>query len=90
MEGYIVTELKRDSDMQEYECLVNKPKHYQLFPGMQAVDVIRRTLSMEEFVGYLKGNSLKYRLRAGKKGDATQDLAKAAWYEKELRELLEG
>lgn len=64
--------------------MVNAPPHYALFPDMQAVDIIRKTLTRDEFVGYLKGNVLKYRLRAGKKKDAMQDIQKADWYETEL------
>ena len=60
---------------------VNSPSHYQLYPGMEAIDVIRKVLTEDEFIGYCKGASLKYRLRAGKKDDITQELAKAAIYE---------
>lgn len=64
---------------------VNKPKHYELFPNVEAIDVIQQVLSAEEFQGYLKGNALKYRLRAGKKENAMEDLAKANWYETRLQ-----
>lgn len=66
---------------------INNPQHYQLFPDMQAIDVIKATLSPEEFTGYLKGNALKYRLRAGDKGPAEKCLAKANWYQAALRAL---
>jgi hypothetical protein len=59
---------------------VTNPKHYDLFPGQQSIDVIRAALTPEEFSGFCKGNALKYRLRAGEKGDAAEDLAKANWY----------
>lgn len=59
---------------------VTNPKHYDLFPGQQSIDVIQAALTPEEFAGFCKGNALKYRLRAGEKGDAAQDLAKANWY----------
>jgi len=60
---------------------VNKPSHYQLFPdGTQAIDVIKATLTPEEFRGYCKGNALKYRLRAGKKDALQQDIDKAETY----------
>jgi hypothetical protein len=64
-----------------------KPMHYQLFPDMEAIAVIREVLTVDEYIGYLKGNILKYRLRAGKKGDALTDLNKAEDYEIELQEL---
>ena len=64
---------------------VNNPKHYDLFPDQQVIDVIQAALTEEEFVGYCKGNALKYRLRAGDKGDALKCLAKANWYQNKLR-----
>lgn len=60
--------------------LINKPKHYQLIGDLDAIDVIERVLTPEQFKGYLIGNFLKYRLRAGQKDDALQDLAKSEWY----------
>jgi len=60
--------------------LINNPKHYQLIGGLEAIDVIERTLTPEQFKGYLIGNFLKYRCRMGQKDDALQDLAKSEWY----------
>jgi hypothetical protein len=54
---------------------VNHPPHYQSAAGIEAIDVI------EAFdLGFCLGNTVKYVLRAGKKGDALEDLKKAAWY----------
>lgn len=64
---------------------VNNPAHYDLFPGQQSIDVIQAALTPEEFAGFCKGNFLKYRLRAGEKGDPIQCLAKANWYRDKLR-----
>lgn len=66
---------------------INNPQHYQLFPDIQAIDVIKAVLTPEEYIGYLKGNALKYRLRAGDKGPAEKCLAKANWYQGQLRAL---
>jgi hypothetical protein len=66
---------------------VTNPAHYDLFPGQQAIDVIQAALTPEEFRGYLKGNALKYRLRAGEKGDPAKCLAKASWYRDRLWSL---
>lgn len=53
---------------------VNHPPHYQA-GGLEAIDVI------EAFdLGFCLGNTVKYVLRAGRKGDATEDLKKARWY----------
>lgn len=53
---------------------VNHPAHYQS-GGIEAIDVI------EAFeLGFNLGNAAKYILRAGRKGDALEDLKKAHWY----------
>ena len=66
---------------------VESPKHYMLFPGMEAIDVIQKALTPDEFIGFCKGNALKYRLRAGDKGPAEKCIAKAHWYQDYLRNL---
>lgn len=66
---------------------ISSPKHYKVFPGVDSIDVIEKALSKEEFVGFCKGNILKYRLRAGNKGPADQCIAKANWYRDVLLEL---
>ena len=69
--------------------VVNKPKHYMLFAdGMESFDVIALTLDPKEYVGFLKGNILKYRLRAGKKGDADICIAKSDWYAAKLEDFV--
>lgn len=68
---------------------INNPAHYMLFPGQEAIDVIRAALTPEEFAGYLKGSVLKYRLRAGEKGPAEKCIAKANWYQAKLRAGIE-
>ena len=60
--------------------MVHKPPHYQFF-GLQALRIIRDSMTEDEFRGYCMGNALKYRLRAGKKGDIEEDIAKALVYE---------
>lgn len=63
---------------------VNHPKHYKIAPEVEAIDIIRASLTPEQFKGYLLGNFLKYRLRAGDKGDLNQDIQKSNWYKREL------
>lgn len=63
---------------------VNHPSHYKRYP-VEVIDIIRHVLGPEGFKAYCIGNELKYRLRAGDKGDAAQDLAKAMKY-REFRE----
>ena len=65
---------------------VNSPPHYNK-GGIECIDAIRAMLSSEEFIGYLRGNSLKYRWRFRYK-NGIEDLEKAEWYEKRLKEEL--
>ena len=64
---------------------VNHPKHYAIAPGVEAIDIIKASLTPEQFEGYLLGNFLKYRLRAGDKDDLQQDIAKSNWYRERLK-----
>ena len=59
--------------------MVNSPSHYQL-NGVEAIDIIKTILTPEEYLGYLKGNALKYIIREPYKGNPVQDVAKAKWY----------
>ena len=61
---------------------VNHPEHYNQ-GTIECIDAIEAMLSHEEFVGYLRGNSLKYRWRFRYK-NGIEDLRKAEWYEKRL------
>lgn len=59
------------------EDVINNPSHYKGRNGLECVDVLQAFLTPEEFLGWCKGNALKYLLRAGKKGSALEDVAKA-------------
>lgn len=53
---------------------VNHPPHYNAHPsGVECVAIC-------EAYTYNVGNAMKYLWRAGLKGDAIEDLEKAAWY----------
>jgi hypothetical protein len=59
---------------------VNHPVHY-CDGGVETIDYIRAKLIMEEFVGYCKGNVIKYISRAGKKTSSPlEDFKKAKAY----------
>lgn len=60
--------------------LVDSPAHYDFFPDLEAIQVIARAMTPEQFYGYCLGNRLKYRLRAGKKDALEQDIAKSDKY----------
>lgn len=71
---------------------VRKPSHYQVFDGVESIEIIARSMTVTEFRGFCMGNVLKYRLRAGKKSELAtmeKDLNKAAFYQ-ELFDLHKG
>ena len=58
---------------------VNHPNHY-CDGGIETIDYIKAKLGPFGFYFYCLGNVIKYVSRAGKKGDETEDLAKAQTY----------
>jgi hypothetical protein len=66
--------------------MVNHPKHYILADGLEFKDVVRATLTSEEYKGCCKGNALKYQFRAGKKDPSKikEDYQKSVWFLNEL------
>lgn len=76
----------------KHEDGVRKPSHYQVFEGVESIEIIARSMTVSEFRGFCLGNVLKYRLRAGKKSEMAtmeKDLNKAAFYQ-ELFDLHKG
>lgn len=69
--------------------MVNHPPHYKSATGVECIIAIQAALTPEEFVGFLKGQVLKYTWRMGKKGSAAEDAKKAAWYNDRLVNVLE-
>lgn len=60
--------------------------HYKDMP-MQPWDVMGSVLSRDEFIGFLKGNVIKYAMRAGRK-EGSDDGNKARHYQQKLNEVL--
>lgn len=58
--------------------MVNHPPHYQ--GKVECIDAIEAALGPDGFAAYCRGNAIKYSFRAGRKGPAGEDLAKARWY----------
>ncbi len=53
---------------------VNHPEHYNAHAsGVECIDVV-------EHMNFNLGNAIKYLWRADEKGNAIEDLQKAAWY----------
>lgn len=71
----------------EKKDMVNHPIHYGGEDNpYECIKVLKEWLSKEEYKGFLKGNTLKYLCRQGKKDDSLQELKKAKWY---LEKLIE-
>lgn len=68
--------------------LVNHPPHYTQ-GGIECIDAIRASMSKEQFLGYCKGNSLKYQWRYEAKG-GVEDLKKAKWYLDRMIQEIQG
>ena len=63
---------------------VNSPSHYTS-GSIECIDAIESMLTKEEFIGFLRGNILKYQWRYKQKNGA-EDLKKAQWYFDKLKE----
>ena len=64
---------------------VNNPNHYRQ-SSTETIDIIKASMTTEEYHGYLKGACMKYMARYKYKGNPIQDLEKAKWY---LNKLIE-
>ena len=66
---------------------VDHPAHYQ--GKHECIDVMRAMFGDVAVKGFCRCNAFKYRFRAGKKdgNSATQDIAKAEWYEEYLMNM---
>lgn len=69
--------------------VVNHPKHYEVWDGLEAKEIVRMLLTEEEYNGWCKGNLIKYRMRAGLKNPQkiVEDIEKAEWFKRELMRI---
>lgn len=67
------------------------PYHDKHYNGciIEPILLMQKHLTKEQFEGFLLGNIIKYRVRAGHKDDAKKDIDKAMRYEQWLREFQE-
>ena len=72
-----------EKEKKEMEHQVNSPDYYNV-GNIETIDLIKASLSQNEFRGYLKGNIFKYLNRHMHKGMPVKDLMKAEWYLKRL------
>lgn len=65
---------------------VNHPTHYNQ-GSLETIDMLKGTLTKEQYTGFLKGNVLKYVSRTEYKGKTLEDYNKAKWYLDKLIDL---
>lgn len=69
--------------------MVNHPPHYTgTDNGIECIDAIRAALGREQFIGFLRGQVIKYQWRLGKKDNSDEDNRKSIWYANKLNEVL--
>lgn len=61
--------------------------HYRT-KAVQPWDAMQAWMTPDQFVGFLRGNAVKYLARAGSKGDALEDYRKAQHYLARLIEVM--
>lgn len=84
MRTKLMTKFKREL----LEDVVNNPSHYNN-GKVECIEAIEAMLTDEEYLGYLRGNSFKYRWRCRYKGKTLEDLEKAEWYDKRAKKFIE-
>ena len=62
---------------------VHRPEHYNT-GSIECIDAIKGMLNHDEYIGYLRGNAMKYNWRFRYKGKPIEDLRKAGWYGERL------
>ena len=63
---------------------INHPAHYEAYNGnIECIDAIKASMPWPNYMGFLKGNIMKYVWRYEEKG-GIESLQKAEWYLKRL------
>jgi hypothetical protein len=75
-------QLEEDSESVR-EDEVYHPSHYNK-GKVECIEAIEAMLTPEEYLGYLRGNSLKYHWRFRYKKKPRPDLLKALWYDERV------
>nr|DAW75690.1 MAG TPA: nucelotide kinase [Caudoviricetes sp.] len=65
------------------------PSYYN-HSAHQPIETMEANMSVQQFVGYLRGNIIKYACRMGKKETALKDARKLAQYASWLEKVLSG
>lgn len=86
LKQYAIYKKNQDTTNQLADQVQVGGTHYKDM-GMQPWEVMESVLTREEFIGFLKGNIIKYSMRAGKKPNS-DDTEKAKHYKQKLTEVL--
>lgn len=73
------TKYEEGEKMSKTNDAVNHPQHY-CHGGIETIDILKAKMPRPWFLGFLKGNVLKYITRSEFKGSEIEDFKKAAWY----------
>lgn len=67
---------------------MSEPEYYAE-NGLSPLTAFKQGLiSKREYIGFCKGNIIKYTVRCGKKGDAKEDINKAIDYLEALKDVM--
>tara|TARA_R100000963_G_C4638025_1_gene101887 strand:- start:1406 stop:1675 length:270 start_codon:yes stop_codon:yes gene_type:complete len=67
---------------------INSPDHYKV-GGLESIFIMEKKLTHEEFIGFLKGQVIKYITRGGHKDDDLKDFKKCQYYLNKLVKTIE-
>ena len=73
---------------EEKKEMVNHPIHYGGDTEYECIKVLKAWMTKDEFIGFCKGNALKYLCRSGKKDEILQEYNKAKWYIEKMIERM--
>lgn len=66
--------------------MVNQPPHYKV-GTVETIDMMESIWGREKLAVYCEITAFKYRMRAGHKINASEDIKKAIWYEDKAAKL---
>ena len=67
--------------------MVNHPPHYNQLGQPEVWEQMVALFGKEAYINFARLSAFKYRMRAGYKQDASEDIRKAMWYEAKIKEL---
>jgi len=77
------------TDLTPKPDMVNHPKHYKDF-DIEVIEMMIRIWGKEKVASHCYITAFKYKMRAGSKIDALEDLRKSDWYLAKAKELSDG